>query len=698
MTNIQVKTYLNKNSNGLIKALFFSSHEDFDLYFKSITDKILKLYPNVAFYYAKDPEEINDELLDSISLAVCPITMSFLSDECKERKILFNKIIEKHICLLPILKEKGIDSIYYEVCGKIQYLDDVNDDETTLGFEHKLKTFLNDILIDDLTSGKIKDAFDAYIFLSYRKKDRRHANEIMRLIHKNDFMRDIAIWYDEYLVPGEDYSDAIEDALLKAKLVTLVVTPNLINEDNYVRNIEYPLAKEKDKPIMAIMASQTDEDELKESFKGLPLLLNINEPLEISKSLLEIFHAEGLKENDDPDHLFFIGLAYLYGIDVENDTDKAIYLLDKASTEGCIEASRKLISMYIEGQFIEADYTAADIVLKRILSQLEERKDTWKAEDYKESISYLMQQNRLLVDCKEYLKALPLCKKAYELEDELDQNYPDEFNELLRGQILVDYAKTLSHLSQYDNVNNMIMEYYESAFGIYMDYFDAYGYDSRWDALPFLKPMSIASNEDQFVVGLDAQNGLARMYFDSISDLLTDQENIDVRVLDLYASFGHLVNEYALMTIEKLDTYSDDVKQRRIDELIEYEKTLKAASLILIRNSREDEGIKLAQEYYRSFGTLYQKLHEYDKAKKMYEMAFSLLFDKYDEPDIIYEQLNNTRMLIDLGDETGDRETLRYAHYEMSELLSRLYDASKVEQFKRLYEENEEEIKRKNLE
>lgn len=50
---------------------------------------------------------------------------------------------------------------------------------------------------------------DAYVFLSYRKKDRKHAKELMRLIHANRFCLDIAIWYDGFLAAGEDFNAAI---------------------------------------------------------------------------------------------------------------------------------------------------------------------------------------------------------------------------------------------------------------------------------------------------------------------------------------------------------------------------------------------------------------------------------------------------------------------------------------------------------
>ena len=697
MSVLKVKTYLDRNPNGLIKTLYFASDKDFDIYFSKITDQILKLYKNVAFYYSENPEDITDEVLDSITLAVCPITMSFLADDCKARKLLFQKILDKHIAMLPIMEEQGIDNIYYIVCGKIQYLDDSKKDETALDFEHKLTAFLNDILLEDSISEKIKDAFDAYIFLSYRKKDRKHANEIMRLIHKNDFMRDIAIWYDEYLVPGENYSDAIEDAILKSKLVTLVVTPNLVNEENYVKSIEYPLVHKENKPVLPILAQDTDHEDLIRSFEELPSPIDIDSPEQISDVLLSVFKDEGMKENDDPDHLFFIALAYIYGIDVEMNIEKAIELLDKASILGNIEASRKLVSIFVEGHYVAADYNRANSVLNRLLKQLESREDIWDKTDYLDAISYLKELNSLLISCTEYYKALPICKKAYELQVEMNEKYPDEFNELVRGQILVEYAKTLEYLSEKEDVSEMIMNYYETAFDIYMEYFDSYGYDSRWDVLSFLKPMSLASGENQFRMGLDADQGLAAMYFESLSDIISNNENTDKRVLDLYESFGNLVNDYCEITVSEFNKMKPETKSRRIEELLNYEKTLKAASIILIRNGRDKEGLKLSQNYYRSFGVLYQKIKEYDKAKQMYEMSFSLLFDKYDNPDVIYEQIKNTKMMIDLGNESGDRELLKYGHYELSELLIRLYEASGVLKFKEEYEINEEEIKRLDL-
>ena len=73
--------------------------------------------------------------------------------------------------------------------------------------------------ISDELAQRIRAAFDAYIFLSYRKKDRRYANELMKLIHKNPECRDIAVWYDEFLPPGDSFKQSIEKILKDSILI-----------------------------------------------------------------------------------------------------------------------------------------------------------------------------------------------------------------------------------------------------------------------------------------------------------------------------------------------------------------------------------------------------------------------------------------------------------------------------------------------
>ena len=159
---------------------------------------------------------------------------------------------------------------FNRICGNLQFLDRTSSDLTEIPYAEKLKNFLESVLVPDDLSRRIRAAFDAYVFLSYRKKDRKYAQELMRLIHENDFCRDIAIWYDEFLTPGENFNDSIREALKKSRLFALAVTPNLVNEKNYVMDIEYPMALQSGKKILAAELCTTDRKLLEQYYEDIP--------------------------------------------------------------------------------------------------------------------------------------------------------------------------------------------------------------------------------------------------------------------------------------------------------------------------------------------------------------------------------------------------------------------------------------------
>ncbi len=242
-------SYLTKGKStpqGKEKVYFACHPSDFDLYFSVITEDIFKSQ-NCAVYYNKNSndawtEEDMELEFSKMQLVVIPITSNFLFEPSRAKDVEFEYAKKKHIPILPIMMEEGLDGYFAEICGELQFLNRTDTDVTAIPFEEKMEKFLSSVLIGEELADKVRAAFDAYIFLSYRKKDRRYAKELMKLIHKNDFARDIAIWYDEYLTPGEDFNEAIFDAIKKSELFAMVVTPNLINEENYVKNVEYPEA------------------------------------------------------------------------------------------------------------------------------------------------------------------------------------------------------------------------------------------------------------------------------------------------------------------------------------------------------------------------------------------------------------------------------------------------------------------------
>ncbi len=368
---MKVRTRGDSNPSGKRRVYFTCHPKDFEFYFDKVCEDIFKTQ-DCAIYYTEDmsapiPEQYLESDLGQMSLFVIPVTHRLLSEPNRAMDFDFAfATSERHmIPVLPLMMEtevKGekIDELYEKKFGKREYCSPYDKDITSIGYEEKLKKYLSSVLLDDDTVERIRKAFDAYIFLSYRKKDRNHANELMGLIHKNPMYRDVAIWYDEFLTPGEDFEKDIKKALDKSELFALLVTPNLVNEQNYVQTTEYPYAHDKAKKlILPAEMVKTDGDELKKQYPGVPNCVNAHTD-ELDKAVLDGLKTISLRANeDDPEHCFLIGLAYLEGVDVEVNKDYAIELITLAAEKRYPDAMAYLWAMYVGGNFVKYDANKA---------------------------------------------------------------------------------------------------------------------------------------------------------------------------------------------------------------------------------------------------------------------------------------------------------------------------------------------------
>ena len=363
------------------KVFFCSTKADREKFFEEISSDLFEIQDNISIWYKEeDAIDISDEErkeylsdLSEMALFVVPVTGDFLKTENDARREL-DHAIKENIPILPILEEQGLEFLFNDVCGNLQILNKHDPDPTALPYKDKLKLFLDTVLLKDEMLEKIRKAFAAYIFLSYRKKDRRYAQEVMRLIHKDPFTRDIAIWYDEFLTPGEDFNESIKEAFEKSDLFSMVVTPNLLEKPNYVMTTEYPMAVKAGKKILPLQAVDTDGEALTKDYPGIP------EPVKAEKDNIDridelIKDALKIETNDDPLHKFFIGLAYLSGIDMDIDHEKARNLITDAAEGGIEEAYQKLVSVYELGQGADRDYEKAAIWQEKYAGCLKKKLD-----------------------------------------------------------------------------------------------------------------------------------------------------------------------------------------------------------------------------------------------------------------------------------------------------------------------------------
>ena len=394
---LQYKTRGMSDPKGKPKVYFSSHPEDFDEALPLITEDLLN-HANCAVFYDEEigsagpaDEEVED-ILKEMQLVVFAVSSKFIHEKNRAKDTELPLALKNHIPVLPIMLENGLGYEFSNNCAKIQVVPKYGNDPTAIPYDEVLQTFLDSVLVGDDLAEQVRDAFDAYVFLSYRKKDRKHAQRLMRLIHENKQFRDIAIWYDEFLVPGESFNEAIKDAFNKSSLFAMAVTPHLEEEGNYVMRVEYPMArnrKSKNDDFEIIPVEMYESEDGKEGedwridqshlkgkkdfeYQEISDLQDEHRLREMNKSFLDALERIAKKENDGSSrHRFFIGLAYLNGIDVEINQERALELLQGAAEDPspCMEATAKLADMYLNGEGVERDSAKAIFWQRKLASQ-----------------------------------------------------------------------------------------------------------------------------------------------------------------------------------------------------------------------------------------------------------------------------------------------------------------------------------------
>ncbi len=135
------------------------------------------------------------------------------------------------------------------------------------------------------------------VFISYRKADRKHLHEIVESIKGYEAFDKINLWYDEVIVPGENYSKSILRELDECDLFILVVTPKILEPSNYVRKVEYKRAVDAGKRIIAIEAEKTDKSALREAFSELTTPVGIKQSGAVFSVLAELIRNNKKKKN-----------------------------------------------------------------------------------------------------------------------------------------------------------------------------------------------------------------------------------------------------------------------------------------------------------------------------------------------------------------------------------------------------------------
>ena len=190
----------------------------------------------------------------------------------------------------------------------------------------------------------VKNAFAKRAFLSYRKKDRPLVDKVLDLLPLSPLLQGSVLWYDEMLSAGEIYTDEITEAIDASEAVIFLVTPNLFEKGNYVRDIEFPYSMKQNKKIVAISFGPVDNLRLGVLFKGMPKPLDVLKDKEAVIAAFEDAFGNPLPE--DGRSLFLIGLAHENGYLVKPNRDIADKFYGLAFEKDYLRAGYAWAEMY----------------------------------------------------------------------------------------------------------------------------------------------------------------------------------------------------------------------------------------------------------------------------------------------------------------------------------------------------------------
>lgn len=345
---------------------------------RTIANKILEKINATIYYfdYAKYPDMEMDEIayfLKGIQLVVAPITKLYLeTQDNNARDVELPFFTNENITILPIIEKEELLDGYTKLFGNLQYLSFENKDETAIGFDDKLELFLKTQLINDEMYELASNSFDKTIFLSYRKIDRKYAIKLMNQIHSDERCYGVGIWYDEFLTLGQDFKNTIYQKLSDSDAFMMLVTPNILSGDNFVKTVEYPTAKDElHKTIIPVVGEETSRESLNKNYQDIPELVNLDKVGEYLANILKV----GEDDSKSVEKTFGVGLAYLYGINSERNTRLAAKCIQKAAELEHIPAIKFLANMYQTGNGIAVNYDKALELRKKLLSKLEKELD-----------------------------------------------------------------------------------------------------------------------------------------------------------------------------------------------------------------------------------------------------------------------------------------------------------------------------------
>lgn len=417
---------------GQKEKIYVTGHKKDLPVFRSVTDDILKLLNAKVFVdsglVTEEYPAVEDRLLSisQMNLMVFIVSDSFFEADCTARTVEFEYAVKNRIPILPIILKEGLEEVFNRICGPYHLLK-----RYSSYFPDKLKHFIdlkfNQYHMIDKPPIPLEKCKNGKIFISYRKKNRVYADKAIRFLRSIDFLRDVEIWYDDFLTEGEGYNDEIALHLKESNIFLLIVTPDLLEEGNYVMRIEYPNAVKAGKKIIPLIAEDTDKVSLARKYSGINPFLRLGDKMGAAFTFTAALNCTE-KYAYSPDKLFMLGSAYFDGKGMEFNPTLGIEMLTAAADGGCYYACSRMGILYSEGIGVQVDHhKAKQYFLKAV--QLSEKDFLANPRQGTELSSYLNSYATLLKRlseecfiCNDSLTAEKILLRRREIIEALQKN------------------------------------------------------------------------------------------------------------------------------------------------------------------------------------------------------------------------------------------------------------------------------------
>ena len=316
--------------------------------------------------------------LGDMSLFVMAVTEHLAGKETEAAAQAVRFCFDRKIPLLPVYyispsgSTEPADSFYRAASAAVGKRDEKLEldgpRQASSDFREQFSRKLHTLVMSDAVADEVRErAFEKQIFLSYRKKDREQALKVMKAIHDQPLCEALAIWFDDFLIAGQDFNEEIFKQLRDSDVFALTVTDSLAEPDrrggkNYVQREEWPRAtrsKQPEKRILVDVDVSDPENLAKKMEPPLTQTVPVGDSEALRNAIIRASLLDHACKTPTPRQKYLLGMAYLSGIRVEKDAERALRLLTEAADAGSADAALQLGFMYLARIGVERDNDAA---------------------------------------------------------------------------------------------------------------------------------------------------------------------------------------------------------------------------------------------------------------------------------------------------------------------------------------------------